>query len=65
MTFAVGDRVWVPETPWVVEVLEISVCGECGRETFRFLDPLSGIEDWAHASEFEEHPLSNFDKEDR
>lgn len=35
----VGDRVRVPGTPGVVEVLEVSFCHECGGEdpeTFRF-----------------------------
>lgn len=54
--------------PLTVTVLELSVCGGedgCGGETFRFLDPVTEAEDWAHTVEFEVHPLSRFLREDR
>lgn len=68
--FVVGDRVWMRggRVPLTVTVLELSTCGGedgCGGETFRFLDPVTEDEDWAHTAEFEVHPLSRFLREDR
>lgn len=54
--FEIGDKVHMPEEPsWVVEVLEIGDCvySDCPGETFRFIDPETGGDDWMHTSEFE------------
>lgn len=54
--FAVGDLVQMPDVPIIVEVLEIGECGskDCGEgaETFRFKDPETGEDDWAHSISF-------------
>lgn len=54
----VGDQVGMPGVPLVVKVLEIGTCEEgdnclLGGATFRFADPGTGNDDWAHASEFD------------
>lgn len=58
--FEIGDQVQMPGVPVVVEVLEIGTCDDsdscCAEETFRFVDPAMGEDDWAHASEFEKVP---------
>lgn len=53
-TFVVGDRVEMPGVPFVVTVLEVGTCdGDCCTEpTFRFSDPESKEDDWAHVNEF-------------
>ena len=56
--FEVGDKVQMQGVPFVVEVLEIDVCGdadsdECNGELFRFKDPGGNGDDWEHTDEFE------------
>jgi len=54
--FEIGDKVIMPGTPIIVEVLEIGVCVDddgCGDEIFRFNDPSGLGEDWMHSNEFE------------
>lgn len=52
--FQIGDKVQMPGTPFVVEVLEIGDCDDCGPgELFRLKDPESGEDDWMHTEEFE------------
>lgn len=62
-----GELVVMRGTPFSVTVLDVSVCGEngCLEEVIMFRDPVTGEPDWAHSSEFDEHPLSRFDREDR
>jgi hypothetical protein len=52
--FNVGDKVKMPDVPFVVEVLEVGTCTDagCDEETFRYKDPTGMGEDWAHADEF-------------
>jgi hypothetical protein len=58
--FDVGNRVQMPGIPLAVEVLELGTCDidACSLEpaTFRFKDPETGVDDWAHVSEFEKVP---------
>jgi hypothetical protein len=54
--FNVGDKVKMVNVAFVVEVLEIGTCNEydCDSpELFRFEDPATGADDWAHSDEFE------------
>jgi hypothetical protein len=55
--FNVGDRVIMPGTPYILDVLEIGECEEgdgCefGPELFRFADPETSVNDWMHSSMF-------------
>lgn len=58
-TFRIGDRVRMRDLPeLVVTVLEIGTCEDVpacdlGGETFRFIDPGTQSDDWAHSAEFE------------
>lgn len=56
--FKIGDKVRLPGVPFVVEVLEIGTCDDgpdcdLGGETFRFVDPETGDDDWMHTVAFE------------
>ncbi|MEU4558387.1 hypothetical protein AB0F72_08355 [Actinoplanes sp. NPDC023936] len=59
--FEIGDQVRMTDVHLVVEVLENGTCEDyrrfkCWPETFRFKDPESGEDDWAHTDEFEKVP---------
>jgi hypothetical protein len=58
--FKIGDKVQMEGVPLIVEVLELGDCedprcdldGGTG-ETFRFVDPETGEDDWMHTASFE------------
>lgn len=58
--FQVGDKVQMDGVPLIVEVLELGACEDprCDidggdGETFRFVDPETGEDDWMHTASFE------------
>jgi hypothetical protein len=54
-TFKEGDIVAMPGVPFVVKVLETRTCEEpgCDLQTFRYVDPETGDDDWIHSNMFE------------
>jgi hypothetical protein len=55
--FQIGDTVQENTSYLTVAVIEIGVCEDyerlgCHPETFRYKDPETGEDDWAHSDEF-------------